>query len=183
MRPIASPTSLPAFLLALALGLPAGANCGSPSCTHAGHEADHHAGHGADHAEAPSEHALFGPYEAIRQSLIADSVEGVAQHAKELAAGAAQLADQAGSDDERALMREIADASKALAAATGLEPTRDAFYAVSKPLVRYRELAEGDKPIVVYCSMAKKSWLQPAGPIGNPYYGSSMLRCGSVVSQ
>jgi hypothetical protein len=34
---------------------------------------------------------------------------------------------------------------------------------------------------VVFCSMAKGSWLQKRGEVRNPYYGSSMLTCGEVV--
>ncbi len=29
-----------------------------------------------------------------------------------------------------------------------------------------------------YCRMVKKFWLQKGDQIANPYYGSSMLRCG-----
>ena len=52
-------------------------------------------------------------------------------------------------------------------------------------MVQYRAQVEGDElPVVMYCSMAKKSWLQLAGgEIGNPYYGQSMARCGEAVGQ
>ena len=50
-------------------------------------------------------------------------------------------------------------------------------------MVRYRQLVPDPQPVVVFCSMAQKVWLQPKGEIGNPYYGSSMLRCGKVVSR
>ena len=36
---------------------------------------------------------------------------------------------------------------------------------------------------VVFCPMAKANWLQPAGPIANPYMGSEMRSCGEVQSQ
>ena len=32
-----------------------------------------------------------------------------------------------------------------------------------------------------YCPMAKASWLSKSSAIKNPYYGSAMLTCGSVV--
>ena len=35
---------------------------------------------------------------------------------------------------------------------------------------------------VVFCSMAKGSWLQKEKVIANPYYGSKMLRCGEIIS-
>jgi len=154
------------------------------------HEEHHH--HDASE-EATSSDALLAHYEAIRQLLIADTADGAAGHAKELAEVATALSGESDAahvgvaPDElaaaRALLPEIAAAATRLAEAHGLEATREAFGALSQPLVRYRELLHGDVPEVVYCPMAKKSWLQPEGPIGNPYYGTSMLRCGKVVSK
>ena len=41
----------------------------------------------------------------------------------------------------------------------------------------------GDKPVVAYCSMEKKSWLQPKGAITNPYVDAAMRACGEVKTQ
>jgi hypothetical protein len=84
-------------------------------------------------------------------------------------------------EDVRDLLPELSEAATALSAATTLDAARDAFYDLSKPLVRWRKAAVGDKLVVAYCPMAKRSWLQPEGELGNPYYGQSMLRCGEVV--
>ena len=63
-----------------------------------------------------------------------------------------------------------------------LEAARSAFYALSMPMVQWREgLAEGSRPSVAYCPMHKKSWLQPGSKIGNPYGG--MPGCGKIVSK
>jgi hypothetical protein len=41
-----------------------------------------------------------------------------------------------------------------------------------------------DKPVYVqYCPMADGSWLSDEKQIVNPYYGKSMLSCGSVKSE
>ncbi len=41
-----------------------------------------------------------------------------------------------------------------------------------------------DKTIFVqYCPMAKGSWMSNEKQIVNPYYGKSMLDCGSVKSE
>jgi len=69
------------------------------------------------------------------------------------------------------------------AGAHDLAATRTAFGELSKPMVRYREMVSGDRPMVVYCPMAKKPWLQPKGEIGNPYFGQSMATCGTIVSK
>lgn len=130
-------------------------------------------------------------YEAVRLALTNDTTDGIAQSVKEIAtilerlaadwspAAAAVRAEMA--EDVRGSLSELTKAAAALSAATSLDEARDAFYELSKPLVRWRKAAGGDKPVVAYCSMAKRSWLQPEGELGNPYYGQSMLRCGEVV--
>ena len=79
--------------------------------------------------------------------------------------------------------RTFGQIAESLAGATDLEAARDAFHALSKPLVRWRKGA-GEGPVVVYCAMKDRSWLQSADDeIGNPYYGQAMARCGEVVAK
>lgn len=149
------------FVLALALAFLAG-SAGPASAAPA--------------APAPSGlDQVLDHYEAVRKALLVDSTAGVAGHA----AAIRKLAAAAPAD----LQKEIAAAAGKLAAAKGLEPAREAFYELSRPLVRWREAAGSKRTVVAYCSMTKKSWLQPAGEIGNPYYGKEMPRCGEVVSK
>jgi len=132
-------------------------------------------------------------YEAIRQALLHDTTKDIAAHAKAIAAEAAALtarfdAAKANVSADKtsectALLPEVERTANALADAADLESARAAFGDLSKPMVRYREMAGGERPMVVYCPMAKKSWLQPEGDIGNPYYGQKMARCGEVVSK
>ena len=135
---------------------------------------------------------VLGHYESVRLALIQDTVDGTAVPRLALAstlgtlvaefdAEAARVAPES-ADSARQLLDEARRAAEQLAKAPDLETTRSAFYELTKPLVRYRELMVGDKPVVAYCSMARKSWLQPTEEIGNPYHGQSMPRCGSVVS-
>jgi hypothetical protein len=119
--------------------------------------------------------AVLGHYEAVRKALLADTVAGIPNHA----AAIGKLAKGAPAD----LAPKIAEAATRLAAAKNLEAARDAFYELSKPMVRWREVAGSKANVVAYCSMSKRSWLQPKGEIGNPYYGKSMATCGEVVSK
>lgn len=155
-------------------------------------------------------------YEVVRLALIHDTTDGVSDQGKEIETILAKLsadwspaaagirADMA--DDVRGLLPELSEAAAALSRATSLDAARDAFYELSKPLVRWRKAADGSTaakstaagsteaqstaasstdaggwPTVAYCSMARRSWLQPEGELGNPYYGQSMLRCGETV--
>lgn len=132
-------------------------------------------------------------YETVRLALVADRWDAAAaEAAKRLQAevkalAAAPTAEAAAVPagklaDVRGLLPEVEKAAAELAAAKDLKTARDAFYGVSKPLVRWQAATGKPGPVVAYCSMAKRSWLQPTPqPIGNPYYGKQMERCGEVM--
>jgi hypothetical protein len=116
---------------------------------------------------------LFPRYEAVRQSLLSESLAGAKSNATALA------------NDARASKQpEIANDADALAKSNDIDAARSAFATLSDAMIAYR--AAGDerpKPQVVYCSMAKHSWLQPKGGISNPYYADPAMRgCGEVKS-
>jgi Cu(I)/Ag(I) efflux system membrane protein CusA/SilA len=112
---------------------------------------------------------LYPQYEAVRQALLRDDLAQV--HAR---AGA--MANDARDD--------IAAKANAVAAAATLDDARLAFSGLSDAMIAYRASAkERPKPVVVYCSMLKRSWLQPQGEIGNPYYADAAMRgCGEIKS-
>jgi hypothetical protein len=131
-------------------------------------------------------------YEPIRLALLADSMDGVSAHGKAIASELRALQadfspDRADASGEAAMVvQEKLDvmiaAADAIAAAKALEAARDGFYALTKPMVLWREgVAQNDRPAVAYCPMHKRSWLQPGEEIGNPYGG--MPGCGSIVSK
>lgn len=138
---------------------------------------------GALSAEQAKEDALFGPYETIRQALLHDHMEGVGAAAKSLAQEASSRLTQSTDPEDKKTLAIVTENATKLVSEKDLASARETYYEISKALVRYRETLKGDRPVVVYCSMAKKSWLQPKGEIGNPYYGQSMAKCGEVVSR
>ncbi len=135
--------------------------------------------------------AVMDHYEPIRLALLGDSMDGVnangmaiAAELRALDAGFSQ--ERAGASTEtgsvvQAKLDEMIAAADAIASAKSLEAARDGFYALTKPMVQWREgVARNDRPAVAYCPMHKRSWLQPGEEIGNPYGG--MPRCGNIVS-
>jgi hypothetical protein len=147
-----------------------------------------HQGHGIHTFDHISAH-----YEKVRLALAEDTLQGVPLEAQAIhnaiealrtnfAAEAAGV-EAAKAEKVRELLPELAKAALSLSTATDLEAARDAFYSVSKPLVRYRSVVDGHRPAVAYCPMARRSWLQPEGEIGNPYYGQAMLTCGDLVER
>jgi len=131
-------------------------------------------------------------YEAIRQALMKDGTDAVTDHARSIRDLVSALrrdfspeaagVSAADSDRVRPLLPEVEQRAADLAVASGLKDVRTAFAELTKPLVRWQSMVAGNRPVVVYCPMEKKSWLQPDEPVGNPY-APEMLRCGEVVSR
>ena len=154
-----------------------------PAVAHDGH------GESADTAFA----AVWHHYEALWRSLAADSDDGVVEHAEgireaaDLIAGdfdleKAGLTPDTDAEEAAAFFSEIAKTALYLGSTTDVATAREAFYELSKTMVRLNERLAGERLKVVYCSMAKKSWLQRHEKIANPYHGKSMGGCGEIVS-
>lgn len=130
--------------------------------------------------------AILDHYLKIQEKLAADSVDGVAAEAQHIARRAHEL-DPSGLSGEHAVhLRElppkIEGAAKSLSATSDIDAARVAFKDLSQPMVAWATMARPPGVRVVYCEMAKASWLQRDGAIRNPYYGGQMLSCGHVVS-
>ena len=115
--------------------------------------------------------ALFTKYETVRQSLLEGSLKSVQTNA-------AALATEAG----KARKAEVAKTATAVAKSADLNAARVAFATLSDEMIKVRTAAKGDRPAVYYCSMVKKSWLQPKGQVGNPY-DASMKMCGELKAE
>ena len=132
-------------------------------------------------------------YLTIQTALAGDSFEGVAASAEAIDKSTSALAadfdvhqagiDPANADSVIKVLPGLQAAAMALSKTESLDAARAAFGDLSDAMVSYRNLAAGDVPQVAYCPMAKQSWLQNGKKIANPYYGSAMLRCGSIVDK
>jgi Cu/Ag efflux pump CusA len=114
---------------------------------------------------------LFPRYESVRRSLVRQSLDGVKSNA-------AALAKDAGASKQP----EIANNASALAKSNDIQAARHAFATLSDAMIAYRAAGkERPEPQVVYCPMAKHSWLQVKGNISNPYFTDPAMRgCGEV---
>ena len=70
----------------------------------------------------------------------------------------------------------------------GLEEARKKFNGLSQSMINYFKEVYGkingaEKIYVYYCPMADASWLQKEEETRNPYYGTSMLKCGTVKEE
>jgi len=129
---------------------------------------------------------LYGEYQTIHKALAADSTKGIDKAAKKIAKLAPKL-DPASVSGKHAghyksLPKNIKAAAEKLARAKGIKAKREAFKDLSKPFAMWATMSNPAGINVVFCSMAKASWLQSDKKIANPYYGAKMSTCGEVVS-
>ncbi|MEW6321282.1 MAG: hypothetical protein AB1635_09345 [Acidobacteriota bacterium] len=112
-------------------------------------------------------------YLAAQASLAGDSTQGLAAHARAMAAAAAPLGEKAAA---------LAAAARTLEAAADITGARVAFGELNDALNAYMDATGttlGAGLRLAFCPMASKTWLQKEKEIRNPYYGSSMLTCGT----
>ena len=117
--------------------------------------------------------SIVDPYLKISSALSKDSLDSVRANAGDLAIAATALGSPAVKIDTSAV---------ALASATQIEDAREKFGTLSEAVVAYVDglhLTLPDGVQVASCPMKQKPWLQQGPAIENPYFGSSMLTCGS----
>ena len=118
----------------------------------------HQSGAGASHEAADIE--FLRGYENVRAALASDNL------------GAAKNAAAAIKENENA---------DALAKSASLADAREAFKKLSKRAVHVASDHEGY--FIANCPMVKNgggNWVQTTGKVSNPYFGKSMLTCGSI---
>ena len=142
-----------------------------------------HANHGdqkSDQASAKFKDDKLGTaythYIHLKDALIASNSEDAKKAASELQKSLTSVSGG----------KKAADEASKVASAPDLEEQRKAFSGLSnemKTLVKDDKLASGAL-YVEYCPMANNNeggfWLSNEKQIKNPYFGDSMLKCGSV---
>jgi len=120
-------------------------------------------------ADKQADH-IFISYEEARQALIKGSMPAIKTAARHIGL-AAKSANQS----------KLSELGAKLEAAPDLKSAQQAFASLSDEAIKYRESRCCNRPVIVYCSMEKKSWLQTdAKVIGNPYVDAKMRTCGEV---
>ena len=142
---------------------------------------------------APLRAALAPVFEAYFAAQTALAADDDAPARAALIAVEAQVADLRAIDVGQpqsaweALWSELDTALRAAVAATSLDDLRTAFGPLSEAVMAIESAVghQGDRVHVeVHCPMAYDdtgaSWLQLGEVVSNPYFGSGMLRCGTV---
>jgi Cu(I)/Ag(I) efflux system membrane fusion protein len=137
-------------------------------------------------AKVELERALAA-YESIRDSLAADQLDGIGEHARSAAGAlrAAKAADPAIPTGVAGHLVDGAEAADALARAPDLATARTAFAQLSEQLIAAAtadaRLTDGLHAFSCPMTQGYNKWLQPQATIENPYQGTSMLTCGSEI--
>lgn len=112
----------------------------------------------------------FEQYEGVRVALAGDNLDAARPYARQLVA----TVEPVGGGDAK-------KHAEALAAAKTIEDARTHFGELSVILVPKFQEANIAGAHAFTCGMKQRPWMQKGEKIENPYYGKSMLTCGSAL--
>ena len=130
----------------------------------------------------PTISKLYSQYIQIKDALASDNADKTSQAAINFIKTAGTIDAKLLSEGNINALRK--DAS-AISESRNIQKQRQYFYNLSDNMIAItKKFKLSDKIVFVqYCPMAEGSWLSNEKKIVNPYYGSSMLSCGSVKSE
>lgn len=137
--------------------------------------------------------ALLASYLKLKNALVADQAKDAAAAGKEMVAAFASFDQAALTAEQSKTYTEIHDSAKEHAEhieanATNIVHQREHFDMLSKDMYDLvKLLGAGQTLYVEHCPMYNNdkgaSWLSTEKEIKNPYFGASMLTCGSVKEE
>ena len=125
---------------------------------------------------------LYQNYLNIKTALATDNSDQASKAANTFIKSASMVDYKVLSEGNLDVLRK--NASK-IADSRSIETQRESFNGLSQNMISMtKNFKLSDKSVFVqYCPMAEASWLSAEKEIKNPYYGKSMLTCGSVKSE
>ena len=136
---------------------------------------------------------ILDSYYSVAEKLANDSIEGIGEGLDLIINNSKEIKEMQLDIPEGSLERLNEITGKIEGGATqmkgqGLEEARERFKSLSQSVISYLKefhvkIKGAEKTYIYYCPMADASWLQKEEGTRNPYYGSSMLKCGSVKEQ
>lgn len=136
---------------------------------------------------------ILQDYYAVQKELAGDSIMGIDAEHKQLQrniSGLTAYADQLPSAQRRHFQMMVDKLQQSVNSwdVKDIKTARQGFKSVSDNVIAlvkefYREQTGAEKTYNYFCSMAPGAWLQPDNDIRNPYYGASMLKCGTLVKE
>ena len=125
---------------------------------------------------------LYQNYIIIKDALVTDHSDGASKAANDFIKSASMVDYKVMSEGNLDVLRK--DAST-IAESRSIETQRESFAKLSENMVAVAKnfKLSNDSVFVLYCPMADATWLSAEKTIKNPFYGKSMLTCGSVKKE
>ncbi len=134
---------------------------------------------------------VFDSYIALKNALVADNPTEVQSNAKQLGKIITEvdmklLADASAHKAWMSLEKELKNTAGAIANTLDIKIQRDHFIGLSNNIIKgVSSFGINQKVYEQFCPMADgnkgASWLSTEKIINNPYFGESMLKCGSIT--
>ena len=129
---------------------------------------------------------IFDNYFAVKDALVKTDGNTASSKAKELLTSIEAVKMETLKMDVHMVwmkvLKNLNANAKSISETKNIENQRNLFNSLSKGIY---ELIKSSKPTETvyyqYCPMKKMNWLSKENTIKNPYFGSQMLSCGSVV--
>ena len=149
-----------------------------------------HAGHKLkpvvdDPATIEALQKVLDSYLPIWKALAKDSTDGVKDNATRLSKAASEAEGKVAEDSLKTQLGALAKAATEMKT-SDLKSTRESMKGLSRAIVGIFESHEVKMPAkytIVECPMVNERWIQNQEDVLNPFYGSSMLRCGAKVGE
>ena len=125
------------------------------------------------------------PYLAIQEAFATDMFTGVPAEAQKIVDAAKKIDPKQVKGEHAGHYKDVPSNMKkqgeALAKAKNIKDAREIFKKLSQPFAMWVSMAKPANLQVVYCPMAKASWLQKKGTtVANPYL-TNMPKCGNII--
>lgn len=124
---------------------------------------------------------LYQNYLNIKTALATDNSDEASKAANNFIKSASMVDFKVLSEGNLDVLRKEASM---IAESRSIEAQRESFGQLSNNMIALtKQFKMADQSVFIqYCPMAEASWLSAEKEIRNPYYGKSMLTCGSVKS-
>lgn len=127
--------------------------------------------------DTPAAWGVVEPFVAMGTALAADDFAQASGHAGRFAAGL----EAHGASLDGPAVSALTNLAPRMSGATSIENLREEFLDASMHVIGIAAAHRGGDHTIAaaFCPMKPGRWLQEAEPLANPYYGASMLRCGT----
>ena len=130
--------------------------------------------------------SVFDKYFLLKDALVKTDGNSASANATELLSAISTVKMETLKMDEHMVwmkvFQNLTNDAKNISKIKDIEKQRSFFNALSKGIYELIKVSKSAETIYYqYCPMKKMNWLSKENTIKNPYYGSQMLSCGSVV--